>query len=82
MPAGDCVTNKRNAAGTCELTPEICTYNIDEVCGCDYVTYDNECVMNAAGVSKRRDGPCSRNGGEDDEDEAEEDDAEFIVVTA
>lgn len=37
--------------GFCELRPSGCIPEIDRVCGCDAVVYDNECEANAAGVS-------------------------------
>jgi hypothetical protein len=34
--------------GYCTPIPEECPGDVDEVCGCDDVTYDNECVMDMA----------------------------------
>ncbi len=45
-------------SGTCVKTPEICTLEVKEVCGCNGLTYSNDCHRRAADVSKLRDGPC------------------------
>lgn len=39
--------------GTCMDIPEICTLQLDPVCGCDGVQYGNQCGAYAAGVSVR-----------------------------
>ena len=32
---GDCLKKTATIAGKCQLAPEMCTLNIDPVCGCD-----------------------------------------------
>ena len=47
-----------DAQGTCRLIPEACDLVFAPVCGCNGVTYDNECVAQAAGSDRAYDGPC------------------------
>lgn len=44
--------------GTCVVVPDICTRILDPVCGCDGVTYTNDCERLRAGAQKDHDGPC------------------------
>lgn len=44
--------------GTCELPDTVCPSNEDPWCGCDQVTYFNDCLRRANGVSSSTKGPC------------------------
>jgi hypothetical protein len=46
------------AEGACAPVPEICIEIARPVCGCDGVTYANDCVRRHASVSKAHDGRC------------------------
>merc|ERR1711966_134635 len=47
--------------GRCEEMPVGCTMNLDQVCGCNGITYDNECAANAVGINVDYEGFCAPN---------------------
>lgn len=50
--------------GVCRPLPEACYLILAPVCGCDGITYDNDCIANDAGVSIAREGACEATGGD------------------
>jgi len=61
--APDAQCGAADQTGTCEPTPEVCTFIFAPVCGCDDQTYDNACAANVAGVSVASEGECAPTGG-------------------
>jgi hypothetical protein len=47
-------------SGTCAPKPDVCTQQLDEVCGCDDKTYGNACTAAQAGVSIAMKGACAK----------------------
>jgi hypothetical protein len=45
--------------GVCKPRSEACTKDFRPVCGCNGVTYSNDCMRIAAGVAKQADGACA-----------------------
>ena len=56
-PTGQCGAA---AEGKCTATPPVCTMELNEVCGCDDVTFGNPCAAQAAGVSIKSMGACDK----------------------
>lgn len=56
LAPGSCATP--GAEGTCHSPPEACPTVVDPVCGCDGVTYGNDCERQGAGVPLDHEGAC------------------------
>lgn len=53
-----CGKTEETVTGLCIPVPSGCTDHVDPVCGCDDVTYGNECDAHAAQVAVQRKGAC------------------------
>lgn len=48
-----------NGVGVCQERPVVCDESVvDEVCGCDGQTYQNDCFASLNGIRLARTGPC------------------------
>lgn len=59
-PPGTCYI--ADLPGTCSEIPEVCPLFLDPVCGCDGVTYGNDCERRQAAVALDRVGACDTPG--------------------
>jgi hypothetical protein len=56
FPVGSC--NLPDITGICKPRPDVCPTLFEPVCGCDNVTYPNDCAANLAGVIIQHNGSC------------------------
>ena len=57
-PPGCLTTDDAAVTGTCVDVPEFCDKSWKPECGCDNVTYPNQCARLLANIGKLNDGPC------------------------
>jgi hypothetical protein len=57
LPAGEC--DAADLQGVCTAAPGACPDVYAPVCGCDGITYGNDCDRKAAKAQKAHDGPCA-----------------------
>lgn len=50
-----------DVAGTCEHAPVLCDEDAHPVCGCDGITYWNDCLRRAAGITSMTQNECGYN---------------------
>jgi hypothetical protein len=55
----DAQCGRADATGVCAAIPEVCTLELNPVCGCNSRTYSNWCAAAAAGVSVESEGECA-----------------------
>lgn len=60
LPVGGCCCDR---AGVCTVPPSSCPPDWNPVCGCDRITYTNECWADAARMSLNNPGTCPQGGG-------------------
>ena len=62
MNTGVCNNKSGIHTGICMTKPTACQFSLIYVCGCDFNTYQNECIAHSNGVSVSYEGECKENG--------------------
>lgn len=57
-PTSFCAQRACGDIGSCEPKPPQCPPDLDPVCGCDFLTYLNECLARMSGVATLAHGQC------------------------
>src|SRR4051812_37807360 len=54
-----CETTSCTSSGSCRVKPMTCPLSFSPVCGCNRITYQNDCYRRNAGIALANIGPCN-----------------------